>query len=81
MDSNPASSTTLWWTMGSGNQEYGKAYASYCWATETNYKEFFLVLHQVETVMNSRPLTPLSSDPNDLTPAHFFIGGLLHGRR
>lgn len=41
------------------------------------YEEFSTVLVQIEAVLNSRPMYPLSSDPNDfspLTPAHFLIG-------
>lgn len=44
------------------------------------YEEFYTVLCQIEAVLNSRPLTILSSDPNDLrplTPAHFLYSAPL----
>ncbi|CAB0000027.1 unnamed protein product [Nesidiocoris tenuis] len=40
------------------------------------YEEFYTILTQIEAVVNSRPITQVSSDPNDLqalTPGHFLM--------
>lgn len=45
--------------------------------TPLTYEDMYTVLIQIESILNSRPLTPLTTDPNDLdilTPAHFLIG-------
>lgn len=42
-----------------------------------SYEEFYTLLVQIEGILNSRPLTAQSDDPNDfssITPAHFLIG-------
>jgi hypothetical protein len=42
-----------------------------------SYEEMTTLLSGVEAVLNSRPLSPLSTDPHDLdclSPGHFLIG-------
>lgn len=46
--------------------------------TTLTLEEFNTLICQIEALLNSRPITPLSSDPTDLdflTPGHFLIGG------
>ncbi|XP_024887039.1 uncharacterized protein LOC112464327 [Temnothorax curvispinosus] len=43
----------------------------------STFEEYYTLLTKIESILNSRSLTPLSNDPNDttvLTPAHFLIG-------
>lgn len=44
------------------------------------YEDFYSLLVQVESILNSRPLYPLTEDPESLevlTPGHFLVGGPL----
>ena len=41
-----------------------------------SFEKISTILYLIESCINSRPLTPLSTDPKDLdvlTPAHFLI--------
>lgn len=48
--------------------------------THFTFEDFYTALVQIEALINSRPLSPLSSVPSDvqsLTPAYFLIGRTL----
>lgn len=41
------------------------------------YEEMCTLLHQIEAILNSRPMIPQSDDPSDyqaLNPGHFMVG-------
>lgn len=45
------------------------------------FEQFNTLIIEIEAVLNSRPLTPISQNPEDLTvltPSHFLIGGSLY---
>ena len=46
-------------------------------STILTYEEFLTLVTQIESILNSRPISTMSSEPNNLeplTPGHFLIG-------
>ena len=50
--------------------------------TKLTYEHYHTLLTQIESILNSRPLTAMSADPADLiplSPSHFLLGGVAEG--
>ena len=63
--------------MGSRREGYEVAPQKIMGNTILSYEEFLTLVVQIEGILNSRPLSPMSSEPNDLeppTPGHFLMG-------
>lgn len=68
----------FWWNLVKAVKSHLKHVLS---NTPLTFEKFYTVLTQVEAVLNSRPLVPLTTDPNDLeatTASHFIIGESLN---
>lgn len=75
---NPPSSPHFGGLWEAGIKSVKRLLASTVGSQILTYEEFYTVLTQVEATLNSRPLVPLSSDPEDLealTPSHFLFQG------
>ena len=68
--------STFWWHFRKHDQVSEKAIAAILGNAEVNDEKLQKVITSVESLMNSRPLTKPSDDPNDetvFTPNHFLI--------
>ena len=74
----PGASTSLWRTLGSSSEVSQTSLKRVVGQQQLTFEEFTMILCQVECCLNSRPLLPLNSHPDDgidvLTPGHFLVG-------
>ncbi|GFT61909.1 DUF5641 domain-containing protein [Trichonephila clavipes] len=80
MELQPTFRTTFWWSMGGGVKFLKYHLKRVIGNSILSHEEFLTLVVQIEAVLNSRPICPISNDPNDvetLTPAHFLVGSSL----
>uniref|UniRef100_A0A8D8XCY6 DUF5641 domain-containing protein n=1 Tax=Cacopsylla melanoneura TaxID=428564 RepID=A0A8D8XCY6_9HEMI len=74
----------LWRFVGAGVRSVKKHLSHVLQGQSWTFEEISTFLIRIEAILNSRPICPLSSSPNDgvnyLTPGHFLIGGPLVAR-
>ncbi|XP_075159384.1 uncharacterized protein LOC142232519 [Haematobia irritans] len=60
-----------------GVKSFKSHFRKFAGSMKFTFEEFSTLLARIESCLNSRPLSPLSQDPNDLsalTPGHFLVG-------
>lgn len=65
------------WTADAGAQSVKYKLKSTIGEVKSSYEEFSTILTQIEACLNSRPICPITQDPDDLeilTAGHFLIG-------
>jgi hypothetical protein len=68
---------TTWKLIPTATPHFGGIWEAGVKSMKTHLEEFSTVLIRIEACLNSRPITPISSNPTDLeslTPGHFLIG-------
>lgn len=80
MACNSFQSSSFWWTLGGWCKIVKFHLKRVLSNTLLTFEEYCTVLTQAEACLNSRPISPLSTNPSDpqpLTSGHFLIGGSL----
>ena len=75
MEIHPLTHSTLWWHLGGCSKSAKYHLKRVIGTVKLNFEELATVLSQIEACLNSRPLTPLTTEDDGvetLTPGHFF---------
>ncbi|GFX29659.1 integrase catalytic domain-containing protein [Trichonephila clavipes] len=67
LEISPSQSTKFWRLMGSWRKSFKFHFKREAGHSRFTYEEFLTIMTQIEGILNSRPLTPLSTDMDDLS--------------